>query len=156
MRLPLLFVAGFALCTSVHADPIAVTLSASGTSSNFFEPLAGDLQVYKTDGTYTTFEGLEGTRLDVTSLRCFGTFSLTRGVPQGGGNCIMADVNGDKVLVQSRVHSVALGESAGTWSFLGGTGAHVGITGQGGYMERTNARTGGTEIAITGHANWPD
>ena len=54
--------------------------------------------VYKSDFTYDRYEYPEDARLKIASGRCFGGMVILRDVPNGGGNCVFTDVNGDKVL----------------------------------------------------------
>ena len=145
-----------ALAQPVQAETVDVSTTGYGTSNNFFEALSGDLQVYKSDFSYDRYDHADDARLKIASGRCFGSFVIVRGQPGGGGNCVFTDVNGDKVLQEWRLDEVSLGVGRGTYHFIGGTGAHAGLSGRGYYTNDLIARTGETKTTITGTITWPD
>ena len=133
----------------------SVTVS-HGTSDNYFEALSGALQVYRSQFTIERFENLDGSDPIFESGDCFGSFVILRGIPSGGGNCVFVDANGDRALQAWSIDSVDLGIGRGTWHFIGGTGAHEGISGRGYYESKTVARTGETTNTIHGTVSWPE
>lgn len=144
------------LASPVVAETIDVSATSYSSSNSFFEALSGDLQVYRSQSSLERYEGIEGSRLDIVEGSCFGSFIILRGTPSGGGNCIFTDVNGDQVLQAWTVDHVKQGQGFGTWHFIGGTGAHEGITGRGTYADETNALTGKSKNVIVGTVTWPD
>ncbi len=144
------------LASTADAETYEVRTVGYGSSNDFFEALSGSLQVYKSDFTYERYENAEDSRLKIASGRCFGSFVIIKGEPNGGGNCVFTDVNGDKVLQEWRLDEVGLGIGHGTYHLIGGTGAHAGISGRGFYTNELVARTGETKTTIIGTATWPD
>ncbi|WP_152544632.1 hypothetical protein [Actibacterium mucosum] len=143
--------------SSVHAETYEVKTTGYGKANDFFDPLSGELQRYKSELSYDRFDGTdENAPLVLVGGRCFGSFVIVRGEPRGGGNCVFVDKNGDKVLQEWRLDEVDLGIGRGTYYFVGGTGAHVGISGRGYYTNEAVARTGETKTTIVGTVSWPD
>lgn len=153
----------FRIATALVIIPLSATAESRdsssvsyGTSNNYFEALSGELQVYRSQFTIDRFENLDGSDPIFESGDCFGSFVILRGIPSGGGNCVFVDANGDRALQAWSIDSVDLGIGRGTWHFIGGTGAHAGITGRGYYESETVARTGETKNTIHGTVSWPD
>ena len=138
------------------AQTYAVSATSYSTSTSFFTPLSGSLQVYRSQSTLERYEGLAGSRLEIVEGTCFGSFIIVRGTPSGGGNCIFTDVNGDQVLQAWNIDQVEQGKGYGTWYFVGGTGAHEGINGRGTYADETDALSGTSKNTITGTVTWPE
>ncbi len=141
---------------TANAEIYKIETVGYGQSNDYFEALAGNLQVYKSDFTYDRYEYADDARLKIASGRCFGSFTIINGEPNGGGNCVFTDVNGDKVLQAWNLDEVALGVGHGTYHLIGGTGAHEGISGRGYYTNELVARTGETRTTINGTISWPD
>lgn len=141
---------------TANAEAYKIETVGYGQSNDYFEALAGNLQVYKSDFTYDRYEYADDARLKIASGRCFGSFIIINGEPNGGGNCVFTDVNGDKVLQAWNLDEVALGVGHGTYYLIGGTGAHEGISGRGYYTNELVSRTGETRTTISGTISWPD
>ncbi|SMX22598.1 hypothetical protein [Boseongicola aestuarii] len=145
-----------AVSSPVFAETVQTERVSYGMASNFFDPLSNNLIAYKTETKYDEFEQGEDDRLKLAAMHCFGSFVIVRGITSGGGNCTLTDVNGDRVLQAWRIDHVTLGKGYGTWSFIGGTGAHEGITGRGYFLNEETARSGIVKITTTGTVTWPE
>ncbi|WP_375255885.1 hypothetical protein [Yoonia sp.] len=138
------------------AQSYDVDITATGQAENFFEALSGDLMVTRSGSTIDNFQGLEGTPLEGATGRCFGATMFVNGVPDGLGNCVFEDQNGDRILQAWTVDTFVDGVSYGTWRFVGGTGAHEGVTGRGHFERETVGLTGANTTRIIGVASWPE
>ena len=138
------------------AQTFEVDSTGYGTSKGFFEALSNDLIVIHNDSTIDRYESTDESPLAGQSSRCFGTITIIRGVPRGGGNCVFTDPQGDKVLQSWNVDTIGQGVAWGSWFLIGGTGAHEGVTGRGSYESRTDHTAGTTETRIKGTVTWPE
>ncbi|QMU58094.1 MAG: hypothetical protein GKR98_07730 [Boseongicola sp.] len=145
-----------AISAPAFAETYEVNSVAFGVASNFFDPLSENLIVFRTETKYDRFEVADAGRLEMEAIHCFGSFVIVRGKTSGGGNCTITDVNGDRVLQRWSIDDVALGKGFGTWSYIGGTGAHEGISGRGYYVNEEIARTGEVKNTIHGTVTWPE
>lgn len=144
------------LAASAQAQSFEVDFIAYGQTEQFFEALSEELMIVRSGSTLDRVEGLEGTLLEGMTMRCFGSTTILMGRPNGTGNCVLTDSDGDQVLQAWTVDDIAPGAAFGTWFFIGGSGKHEGISGRGYYSQTTEAMSGSRELSVWGVANWPE
>jgi len=145
-----------ALSTPSHAQFLDVDFIAYGKTEQFFEALSEKLMVVRSGSTMDRVEGLEGTLLEGMTMRCFGATTILMGQPNGTGNCVLTDPDGDQVLQAWTVDVIGSGTAFGTWYFIGGSGKHEGISGRGHYSQITETISGSRELSVSGVASWPE
>ena len=141
---------------AVFAETESVTTIAIGQANDFFDPLSGSLQLYKTETIYDQFEHGVDAKIQLSKMHCFGSMQIVIGLVAGGGHCALTDVDGDRILQSWSIDQVALGKGWGTWRFIAGTGKHEGISGRGLFANESVARTGQLTSTISGVVTWPD
>ena len=144
------------LSVPAQAQSFDVDFIAYGKTEQFFEALSGDLMVVRSGSIIDRVEGLEGTLLEGMTMRCFGATTIMMGRPNGTGNCVLTDPDGDQVLQAWTVDSIAPGAAFGTWYFVGGSGKHEGISGRGHFSQITETISGSRELSVSGVTNWPE
>jgi len=144
------------LSVPAQAQSFDVAFTAYGQTEQFFEALSAKLMVVRSGSTLDRVEGLEGTLLEGMTMRCFGATTILMGRPDGTGNCVLTDPDGDQVLQAWKVDDIGPSVAFGTWYFIGGSGKHEGISGRGHFSQITDTISGSREVSISGVTTWPE
>lgn len=77
-----------------------------------------------------TLVGKPGMLYHMTSIRCLGAWSIIDGKYGDSGNCVIVDLDGDKMIGR---YAQPHGSGEGTWTVIAGTGKYSRVSSEGVY-----------------------